>query len=312
MSRFAVRWDDFWFRPETPIALARCRIGICLGFFYYLVWTPNYLAFALNSASLGDAFHFPLGLHQYLPTPSLGTLDTLHTVFGILLVAAALGFATRLALVTATAILFYMTIPGMYGKILNFQAIPILVLGILAISPAGDAVSLDSVLRRRFKRWPFGRAEAETSGDYRWPVQFLQVFVCMVFFMSGLSKMLTSGPGWITSDNLQILLVATPVNQGCLGSWPSYLELNAWVVQHPNLLHALAAGVVITELSAPLALIPGIPRALMVSAFFGLNIGFRIFMGPTFDELLVTYMFAFIPWERVVGFVTRKLRPARG
>jgi hypothetical protein len=308
MSRFSVRWDDFWFRPDTPTALARCRIGICLGFFYYLFYKPFFLAFVLNSASLGDAFHFPLGLHQYLEPPSLATLKSLHTVLGVLLIAAALGFATRLALVAATAILFYITVPGMYGKILNFQAIPILVLGILAIAPSGDAVSIDSFIRRRWRLWPFGRAVTETSGDYRWPVKFLQVFVCMVFFMSGLSKMLTSGPGWIMSDNLQILLVATPVNQGCLGSWPSYPELNAWAVQHPNLLHMLAAGVVITELSAPLALLPGLPRAMIVAGFFSLNIGFRIFMGPTFDELIVTYTFAFIPWERVVGFVTRKLR----
>jgi hypothetical protein len=308
--KLAGRWDDFWFRPQSAIALARCRIGICLGLFYYLVYKPNFLAFVLNAGSLGDAFHFPLGLHQYLAPPTLETLSTLHTVFGVLLVLAALGFATRLALIAATVILFYITIPGMYGKILNFQAIPILVLGILAIAPSGDAVSLDRLLRRRFGFWPFGRAESEISGDYRWPVQFLQVFVCMVFFMSGLSKMLTSGPGWITSDNLQILLVATPVNQGCLGSWPSYPDLNAWIVQHPNMLHVLAAGVVIGELSAPLALIPGIPRAVMVTGFFSLNIGFRIFMGPTFDELLVTYTFAFIPWERVVGFVTRKLRRA--
>ena len=308
MSRFAARWDDFWFRPDTPLALARCRIGICLGLFYVLVYTPNFLGFVLNSASLGDAFHFPLGLHQFLAPPSLETLNTLHTVFGVLLIVAAFGFATRLALILAAAILFYISVPGMYGKILNFQAIPILVLGILAISPAGDAVSIDSLIRRRFRYWPFGRAEAGTCGDYRWPVKFLQVFVCMVFFMSGLSKMLTSGPAWIMSDNLQILLVATPMNQGCLGSWPSYPELNAWIVQHPNLLHLLAAGVVIAELSAPLALIPGIPRIAMLAGFFSLNIGFRIFMGPTFDELLVTYTFAFIPWERVVAFVTRKLR----
>jgi hypothetical protein len=232
-------------------------------------------------------------------------------VLGVALIAAAIGFATRLALLVATGVLFYMTIPGMYGKILNFQAVPILVLGILAFAPSGHALSIDRVLRRRLSWWPFGRADSDESGEYRWPVQFLRVFVCLVFFMAGVSKLVTSGPGWIMSDNLQILLVATPLNQGCIGSWPSYPELNAWIVQHPTLLHLLSAGVLLTELSAPLALVRGIPRVLAVTGFFALNIGFRIFMGPQFNELIVTYTVVFIPWENVFGFVARKLRRAR-
>jgi hypothetical protein len=76
-------------------------------------------------------------------------------------------------------------------------------------------------------------------------------------------------------------------------------------------LHFLAAGVLLTELSAPLALIPGLPRVIAVTGFFGLNFGFRLFLGPQFDELIVTYVTVFIPWERVLAFAARQVRRLR-
>ena len=310
-DRIRAAWDRFWFLPQGPTHLAICRIVICAAFYKWFCYDATLLPDVMRLISLGEAFHFPQGPHKYLPVASAETIELLHQALGVALLASAVGFATRISTFTACALLFYLSQAGNYGKLIHVYAIPIIVLGILALSHCGAALSVDRWLRSRWRLWRFAGGDGSPSGEYRWPLQFLRLYVCMVFFMAALSKLFASGPAWVTSDNLMLVIAATPDVQGCLPGWPTYPELNHWLAQQTTLLHFLAGGVLLGELLAPLALIPGRIRIVMVSGFVAMSLGFRYVLGPSFEELVLTYLLVFIPWDRIVAFVGRKVQPLR-
>ncbi len=212
-DRFRAGWDRFWFQPETPTHLAIFR-SIRGGTHLWRVCCQDaFLEDLLRSISLGDAFHFPQGPLKYIPVASVGTIKLLHHALGVALLASAVGFATRVSTATACVLLYYLSQRGMYGKLMHVDAIPIIVLGIVTLSHAGAALSVDRWLRSRWKRWPFAARDVSPSGEYRWPLQLLRLYVCMVFCLAAMSKLVTSGPGWVTSDNLALVFAATPDNQ---------------------------------------------------------------------------------------------------
>ena len=120
------------------------------------------------------------------------------------------------------------------------------------------------------------------------------VVFALTFFAAGVSKLRHSGLEWIFSDNMAISLIAAQYhthNVDPLTTWGLYLAQHTW------LLHLVAAGTIVFEVSYPLALFSSKARWVIVPGVFFMLVGVRLLLGPTFDQYLICHLF-WVPWER--------------
>lgn len=296
MSRLARRWSGFWFAPRPPIDLAVGRIVLFAGLFV-LYRGLDTSAWAQVSPIFWapEGFFRLLGLRP-LPAPVLAVLDLLWKVC---LLLAAIGLRTRAAMAGAFVLGFYLLgLPHNFGKIHHDNGLIVLVLGVLALSRAGDALSVDRWLARRR-----GAAAATASGEHTWPVRLVQTIVAISFFAAGVAKLRVSGWGWVGSDNLANLLVLHHYTQD-----PPLTDLGLTLAAHPLLARALALASLLLELAAPLAVFSERARRLVVPGLVGMMAGFLLFFGFTPWPYLLACSF-FVPWRRLGRRLSRH-RPA--
>jgi hypothetical protein len=304
-------WDDFFFRPVAPT-----RLGIVRSLYYTgLLWVffgrpsmlnPNYVA----QAHLPDEFQFPLSFFHFLPIADPEQLGQLTLALKIVLPLAAIGFCTRITSALVFVLIFYLlSIPGMYGRLVLINAIPIVVTFLLAASRCGDAFSVDRLIRDRWSRWPFASAATTPSGHYRWPVQAVCMYLTLTFSLAGASKLITSGISWALSDNLSTLLRTTLKEQGCfaLGGGGRIPELANWLADQRVLCQVAALGVLTMELFAPVVLfLSGLPRFLVLAGMLTSSLAFYFFVGPDAWPVVLVMLF-FVPWDELLA----RFRPSR-
>jgi hypothetical protein len=147
MKAVRATWSAFWFTPERPDNLGLLRAlfyGLLLAFYAGAGWA--------EWAEVSPAFWFPITLFKVLHLPVLGasTLVVLSLLWKASLLSSALGLFSRgSALVAAVVGCYLLGLPHNFGKTHHFDAMVVLILGILACSRAADAFSLDRWLARR-------------------------------------------------------------------------------------------------------------------------------------------------------------------
>jgi hypothetical protein len=292
------RWLRFWFEPSSPLSLGICRV-LFFGFLLVLYVPRDFAAWGRVSS----VFWEPTWLFQVLRLPLLPApaLELLQWVWKAALALSCVGLLTRLATGVAFILGAYLIgLPHCFGKIHHNEAVVVLVLGILALSRCGDAVSLDRLIRRR--RDPDSRPDGPPrSGEYTWPVRMVWVVMALVFFAAGLAKLRHSGLVWVTSDNLAIMMIQNnyaKVRTDPLTMWGLVLARHGWLCR------ALAGATLAVELGYPLALVSRRARWLFVPASCLMVVGIRLVLGPAFEQFLVCSLF-WVPWDRLVG----RIRP---
>ncbi|MFT4976934.1 MAG: hypothetical protein ACI8S6_002839 [Myxococcota bacterium] len=196
----------------------------------------------------------------------------LGAALGLVGLHARLGFA-----LAALCGLYLLALPSLQGTIVHNHHLLWLSL-LLATSPCADALTI------RTRRGP-----AITGSAYTIPIRATWLVVGAVFFFPGLWKLLTSGPGWIFSDNLQ--------NQIYWKWAQSWDHPTLRIDRIPGSTQAAAAAVVAFELSFgfllwwPRARTPAVIAAL---AFHALT---AALMDVRFSTLWPCYV-AFFSWER--------------
>ena len=315
MKRLAAWWDEFCFAPLSPQ-----RLGIARALYYcglYWAWfgrpsilNPNYL----SVVRLPHEYQFPQNVFRHLPIATGSDLDVLTLLLKIALVLGALGLLTRITSVLVFVLVFYlMSIPNMYGRVIIIHAIPVIVTGILACSRAGDAFSLDRLIRDRWPRWPLTASEPGPSGHYRWPIQAICTYATLSFCFAALNKLGHTGLAWVYSDNLSMLFRANLQNQACipLGGGGRITALANWFGEQRLLCKLLAGGVLLLELTSPIVLfLRGWLRAAMVASLVASVVSFYFLVGADAWPIVCALIF-FIPWERVRELVARRRAPAR-
>src|SRR6185436_16879401 len=104
----------------------------------------------------------------------------------------------------------------------------------------------------------------------------------------------TSGVAWILSDSLAIFLVQHQYN---LGNAVPLTSFGLVLARHPWLCRTLAASTIVCEAGYPLALVDRRARALFVPGALLMQIGIRVFLGPTFPQMMICNAF-WVPWSR--------------
>ena len=92
----------------------------------------------------------PLFAVPSIPLLPAGAIALIQIAFKLALALAAVGLFTRLALAAAFGCSVYLLgLPQNFGQIQHFDTLVVLVFGILAMSRAGDAWSIDAWRRSR-------------------------------------------------------------------------------------------------------------------------------------------------------------------
>jgi predicted DCC family thiol-disulfide oxidoreductase YuxK len=290
MKSLREAWRHYFFEPNPPTDLAVSRLlfyGIL--FFFYLpqdwsVW-----------GEVDQAFWMPIGLFEKLHIPVLASswLAVLQTVWKCSLALCALGFLTRLSSLTAFVLSVYLLgLPHNFGKTHHYDAMVILILGILAVSRAGDAWSLDRLLALARRRNLRSVEQRPASGEYTWPLRAVWMLMSLIFFAAGMSKIRHSGLAWAFSDTLSTILIQ---HNYLLSNAAPLSTIGLDIAAHPWLARSFAFATLILELGYPVSLLSKRARFFFVPGIVFMLLGFRILMGPTFYTFIIAQLF-WIPW----------------
>ena len=76
------------------------------------------------------------------------------------------------------------------------------------------------------------------------------VVLAGAYFTAGVEKLVHSGLEWVTGDNMRWVLY-----QAAAGGRVALRDIPLWIADRPWLAHVVAAGILATELTAPLVLV---------------------------------------------------------
>ena len=116
--------------------------------------------------------------------------------------------------------------------------------------------------------------ERRASPDFGWPVRTALVITAIVYFVCGLQKLRHSGFAWVTSDNMQWILVQAIDS----GRAPT-TALSAAIVNHRALWIATALGLIALELTFPIVLVWRRARHPYAAAAVALHVGTWLTLG---------------------------------
>jgi hypothetical protein len=287
------RWRQYWFAPASPRPLAVCRI-LFFGALFLFYWPTDFAAWA----HVSNVFLQPIWLFTRLHLTAVPRewLATMQVVWRAALVFSCVGLFTRAStLVAFTLGVYILGLPNNFGTEFHYDTLVLMTLGILAIARSGDDWSLDRVLRA-WRRDPGRIAPVEWSGEYTWPIKFVQLVMALIFFAAGVAKIRHGGLAWITSNTMGIMLVQ---QQYHVANADPLTRLGLTIAAHPWLCSILAASTMTFETIYPLALISARARAVIVPSVFLMQVGIRVVLGPTFGQYLICNLF-WVPWDRVL------------
>lgn len=283
----AGRWHRWWFAPEPPDNLGLCRLlffGLLLA--YYLPVSH------VGWGSVPASFRNPIWLFErlHLPILSDAALAVCVVVWKVALALSCVGLLTRAGTAVAFGLGFYLIgVPYNFGKTDHMTAIVVWTMGILALSRCGDAWSVDAWIRRRR-----GLIPPPPGGEYRWPVRAVWVTMATIFFAAGMAKVIQGGPAWVFSDHMAISLVQRYYDVNA----PPPLDWGLRVAQHPLLSRGMAAGSVLLELAAPLALFSRRARRFVPWMLLAMQVGIGLLMDVWFTRFMFAYLF-WVPWGSI-------------
>lgn len=292
---------NFFQRPEGPWNLALFRI-------FFFIW---YQKFGTASASwmtqVPEEFRkAPPGYESVMAMIPF-EYDFYLTAQGILFVSCGfviIGLWTRFFAAAAALSGFYIFgLPNFFGKINHGSQHMVWFAVLFACSRPADVLSLDSVL----KAWRQGSfREPPPSPAYLLPLRFMMLLVGLIYFFSGIWKVIKTGDIWIFSDNLMWIF---------RNHWLSKEFLPAFRIDHyPLLGQGAALAVVMIETSFLFLIFHPRTRVLAAAGallFHKLSV---YFLKISFFSLQVC-LFPFVNWagllKKAGALILRKREPFR-
>jgi predicted DCC family thiol-disulfide oxidoreductase YuxK/uncharacterized membrane protein YphA (DoxX/SURF4 family) len=304
------QWNNYWFQPAPLVDLAICRIMI-VGFqLYWLTLGRKTLA----GQGFLNVFHtlsqLPNELYDPLPIlhlliwplgwtyrPSFEVLEIIYWITVGAGILALIGLKTRPSLfVFAIGNVFMQAFIYAFKEIHHPEALMLIALSILALSPAGRVLSVDdlqdrsSVAMRRLSFEDFNIFK-EKSSFARWPLLLVQWLFSLIYFSAVFEKINQSGLDWVNGYTLQYYLMQDGFRWNIeLGIWLSQYHTVVWLI---SWLTVLWQGTFFLILIFP----------FLAYVYIPLGIGFHttiyLTLGAPFFHWLALYA-VFIPWARLI------------
>lgn len=308
-------WRRYWFAPTPLLDLAMTRIAI-VGFQVWWIARPPYRAALLGRTELPDALYDPLPILHALVSPMGWTFRpgsaSLEIVLALTIVAGLFGF---IGLFTNVALLafvlgcaFLQSFLYSFGDFHHPEALLIIALALLALSPAGGALSVDD-LRRRFRRareagrfldFDLKRSESVFAG---WPLKLTGWVFVLIYASGAYFKLRNAGFDWANGYTLSYRMLEDALR------WN--ISLGEWLSAQ----HVLMVGVswmsLLFEAMFVLVMLAPVTRWVFVPLGATFHLGIYFTMGATFQGYVAAYS-VFVPWRDVLERLARRFgRPAR-
>ncbi len=255
--------SKFFSEATHPINLGIFRIVVFAALILY-VDIPQVVEFSRFPVEL-RVVPFGIGwLINILPiNPECATVAS-YLFIGVC-VCGVLGFFSRTSATIAVILGFYVLgIPQFFGKIDHYHHL-LWFAAILAASPCGDTLSVDSLNASRKKKK--GEA-ASPSAAYALPLKFVMLLMGVIYFFAGVWKFVIGGFGWATSDTMKYILYA----QWFRLDWMPAFRID----QYPFLCRAAGIGVILFELAFIFLLF--FPRSRKIAAIGGIVFHFSVYL----------------------------------
>jgi len=300
VRRWIELWNTHWFPTTTMLNLAGARIVAVAG---ALFWFDPSLAYHINLATKNTHFTDAQPLIRLIdllvPRDVLFTSDGITVVYWLVRVAGVLalvGLWTRPALfLFALGDWFFVSHGYSYADVHHTQAVFALFLMALPFAPSGASLSLDALLRRRRT----GVAAEATSDLAIWPLKFAHILLAMVYFSTGISKLLSGGLAWMNGYTLQNHILSDAITRN--------IPLGLWVSQQHTLCILLSVGTIAFELFFFVSLF--LPRTAPLFFLGGMlfHTGLYLVAGHPFFEfiLLNGILLLFLDPGRSPGWLRR-------
>ena len=238
----------------------------------------------------------PLSFMKVLPgMPSRPLVHGLQIVGVAAAVAGAAGLRIRWSIPIAwTAGLLLVGMTTSLGKVVHNDVLLLLCIVPLLWARSADAFSL--------KR-PASGGGSRRGTAYGWPVRTMMLVVAGSYLFAGLAKLLNSGPGWVTSDNLRWVLYTASDSAPAPNGWALFVADRAWLA------HLVAAGSLALELTFPIVLLK--PRAvwLYVPGAVALHGGIWLAIGLDYAAHTAAVVIVLTDWPAVMRWVRERHSP---
>src|ERR1700690_1016167 len=294
---------DFFTLGTSPVNLALFRIAVFVAVLLDLrVDASTAIWFSGVSHEMRIA---PFGVKWLLPfLPFSRALAVAGIVLlGIVCAVGILGLFSRASALLALALSFYVLgILQFSGKVSHDHHL-IWFLAILAVSPCGDALSVDAIFAGIRRAAQGVLAPPSSSIVYALPLRFASLLLGVVYFFPGFWKFWTSGLDWTFSENLKYQMYA------------KWMEFNGWTPffrldRHPWLYESAAFFALLFEVSFIFLIF--FPRLRPLAALGGVvfHLASWLFMRIFFYDLLICYV-ALFDWSSWLKKLGGKLFPSR-
>jgi hypothetical protein len=211
---------------------------------------------------------------------------------------AIVGCFSRASLAVAALAGFYVLgIPQLGGSVTHNHHL-VWLLALLAVSPCGDALSVDAALIA-YRSPGASPGPATPTLAHALPIFAAWILIGMIFFFPGFWKLRSSGLAWILSDNLRNQMYWKWYETG---GAPPWLRVDG----SPVLCRVGALGAVMFELSFGLLVFLPRLRAWAVSAALGFHALTSTLLRISFPSLWLCYG-VFVRWERALPRLGRWL-----
>jgi hypothetical protein len=224
--------------------------------------------------------------------------DVLIAIYYIGLAAgvlALIGLMTNLSLLIFAACAVYLqAYTYSFGDFHHPEAVMMIALAILALSPSGRVLSLDSLFRRRkdLQATNLLKARGEFAG---WPIRLLQWFFVLMYLSAVVAKLSESGVDWANGFTLQYYLIRDGLRWGS--------PLAVWLGQHHTLIHIAQYGVLLFQATFALAVVFPKLRWFYVPAGLALHTGILLTLKAPFYEWMCLYVI-FVPWTQALHILS--------
>ena len=303
-------FQAYWFKPAPLFDLAVVRL-VAVGLQLFIVLRLPLDAYRSFTA-FPDVYFLPLPVLRVLlwvfgleGNPQFEVIEVVWYITAVSGCLALIGLVTNLSLaVFAVGNVFLHAYWGSFD-LHHAEAVMMIALSALALSPAGRVLSVDGWLRRRF--WPatnggtesVRRAESEFA---RWPILLLQWFFVLMYLSASYSKLTNSGWEWMNGYTLQGILIRDGLR------WDSPLAV--WFAQFHILIYALSHIVVLFQATFALAVIFPKLRWIYVPLGVGLHMMIYLTLEAPFFQWIALYA-VFLPWSEAVDRLRLKAGVAK-
>ena len=283
MSRAALLWQRFWFRPAPPGNLIAARIILAANALWIVLSRPDLVDLlcwpAAFRAGFGPAVSWRF-LHLGLP---LQAEEALFFALVAALLCVLVGWRLPWTAACASLLLYHFTPlldPLRTRGGAYFLGLTAPLLGFLFLS---------------FGKTP-RRGEAP-SPEWRWPLAAIQMCFAAIYVLSGIAKLRTVGLAWATPANFEGLVLGQ--------AFPESTPVCAHaLIGHPALCAVGALGGLLLDFAGPVALFFRRTAPWAVAALLSTHVAIALIFGVYF--LGAPGLLLFVDWS---GF--GRARPAK-